>query len=281
MTFGGRRRLIDEAFGHARVDVAAKRPPHLFLLTQLADHAIECSRQLADLIAGDDIDGSIELARLDVARALQQQPDRARDPAADQACEQQSQDCGYGGDNDRDPDRPLLIDHNRCSAGVDLGQHIRADLINLLVELVSEGINPLERALNLRKVVRLELADESAIFFVQEPSNIRYGSFYPAVDVRQRHIVRRGAGVLDDRVDEFACGLGFFRNLGVFGPIDLHALCKSRVIRRRLHLGDNHLTQREGALERSHVRARQVPIGRDIFIGQLVQQMTDPIRHQR
>ena len=34
---------------------------------------------------GDDIDGSIELARLDVARALQQQPDRARNPAADQA----------------------------------------------------------------------------------------------------------------------------------------------------------------------------------------------------
>jgi hypothetical protein len=39
VAFGGRPRLIDEAFGHARVDVAAKRPPHLFLLTQLADHA--------------------------------------------------------------------------------------------------------------------------------------------------------------------------------------------------------------------------------------------------
>jgi hypothetical protein len=116
---------------------------------------------------------------------------------------------------------------------VDLGQHIRADLINLLVELVSKGINPLERALNLQKVVRVELADESTIFFAQVPSNIRYGSFYPAVDVRQRHIVRRGAGVLDDRVDEFACSLGLFRNLGVFGPIDLHALCKSCVIRRR------------------------------------------------
>ena len=86
LTFGGRRRLIDEAFDHARVDVAAKRPRDLLLVTQLADHAIECSRQLTDLIAGDDIDGSIELACLDVARALQQQPDRARDPAADQAC---------------------------------------------------------------------------------------------------------------------------------------------------------------------------------------------------
>ena len=76
LTFGGRRtRLIDEAFGHARLDIAAKRSPHLFLLTQLADHAIECRRQLADLIACDDIDGSIELARLDVAGALQQQPD--------------------------------------------------------------------------------------------------------------------------------------------------------------------------------------------------------------
>src|ERR1700761_9707719 len=107
----------------------------------------------------------------------------------------------------------MLIDHNRCSAGVDLGQHTRADFINPLVELVSEGVSPLERALNLRKVVRLELANELAMFFVQEPSNIRYGRFYPAVDVRQRHIVRRGAGVLNDRVDEFAYGLSSFRNL--------------------------------------------------------------------
>ena len=96
--------------------------------------------------------------------------------------------------------------------------------------------------MNLRKVVRLELADELAIFFVQQVSNIRYGSFYPAVDERQRHIVGRSAGVLNDRADELACRLGFFRSLGILGPIDLHALCKSRVIRRRLHLGDNHLT---------------------------------------
>ena len=106
----------------------------------MADHAIECGGQLADLIAGDDSDGSVELARLDVARALQQQPDRARDPAADQACKQQSQDRGYGGDNVRDPDRPLLIDHNRRSAGVDLSQHTRADFINPLVERVPEGV---------------------------------------------------------------------------------------------------------------------------------------------
>jgi hypothetical protein len=53
-----------------------------------------------------------------------------------------------------------------------------------LVEIVSKVINPLERALNLWKVVRLELADESATFFVQEPSNIPHSSFYPALDER-------------------------------------------------------------------------------------------------
>ncbi|MFZ0839379.1 MAG: hypothetical protein WAM77_18090, partial [Xanthobacteraceae bacterium] len=67
-------------------------------------------------------------------------------------------------------------------------------MINLLVEIVSKAINPLERALNLGKILRLELADELAVFFVQEPPNIPYGSFYPALDERQGHIVRGGTG---------------------------------------------------------------------------------------
>ena len=33
-------------------------------------------------------------------------------------------------------------------------------------------------------------------------------------------------------------------------------------------------------LERSHIRARQITVGRDIFVGQLIQQMADPARHQ-
>jgi DNA invertase Pin-like site-specific DNA recombinase len=198
LAFDSPCRLIDEAFGHSRVDVAAERPPHLFFLTQLADHAIECRRQLADLIAGYDVDGSIELTRLDVACALQQTSNRARDPATDQACKQQSQDRGYGGDNVCDPDRPLLIDHNGRTAGLDLRQHACPDFINFLVELVPESVRPLERALDLRKVMRIKLAYDSALFFTQKPSNICYGRFYPAVDVRQRYVVRRGAGVLDD-----------------------------------------------------------------------------------
>jgi hypothetical protein len=92
----------------------------------------------------------------------------------------------------------LLIDHNGRTAGLDLRQHACADFIDLLVELVPEGVCPLERALHLRKVMRIELAYDSALFFTQKPSNICYGRFYPAVDVRQRYVVRRGAGVFDD-----------------------------------------------------------------------------------
>jgi hypothetical protein len=167
----------------------------------------------------------------------------------------------------RYPDRPLLIDHNGRTAGLDLRQHACPDCINFLVELVSESVRPLERALDLRKVMRIELAYDPALFFTQKPSNICYGRFYPAVDVGQRYVVRRGAGVLEDGVNEFARGLGFLCNLAIFGSIDLHALCKNLIIRRRLHLGDYHLTEGESALQRSHVRARQVAIGRDIFIG--------------
>jgi hypothetical protein len=176
------------------------------------------------------------------SRTLQQQPNRAGDAGADQACKQQSQDRRNGGDDDRDPNRPLLIGHDSCGAGVDLGHHVGTDLIDLLAQLGSERIHPPERALNLGEVARFELADELIIIFVQEPPHIGYGGFDPAVDVRQRHIVRRGAGVRYDRGDELARRVGFLRNLGIFGPIGLQALGKSRVIRRRLHLGNDHLS---------------------------------------
>ena len=52
----------------------------------------------------------------------------------------------------------LLIDHNRCSAGVDLGQHVGADRIDLLVELVAEGVDMRQRSLSPLEVARFELA---------------------------------------------------------------------------------------------------------------------------
>ena len=52
-----------------------------------------------------------------------------------------------------------------------------------MIELVSESVRPLERAFDLQKFMRIELADDSALFFTQKPSNICSGRFYPAVDM--------------------------------------------------------------------------------------------------
>jgi hypothetical protein len=106
------------------------------------------------------------------------------------------------------------------------------------------------------------------------------GGFDSAVDSRQRDVVRRGAGVLDDGGNKLARGLGLLFDFGVFCLKDAQALRKGRFIRRRFHFGNDHLAQRERAFKRSHVRARQVPISRDIFVCELVEQMTDAARHQ-
>src|SRR5215467_12049455 len=77
-------RLIDQPFHHARIDISAECLADALLVAQLLDHAIECSRELANFVVRDDFDRSLKVTRFNLAGALQEQPDRARNAAAHQ-----------------------------------------------------------------------------------------------------------------------------------------------------------------------------------------------------
>src|SRR5262249_20291341 len=56
--------LIDQAIGDARIDVAPERLADALVLAQPLDHAVEGLRELADLVAGGDVDRTVEPASL-------------------------------------------------------------------------------------------------------------------------------------------------------------------------------------------------------------------------
>src|SRR6266568_8665285 len=85
---------IDQPFHDARINVFAKSFPDALVIAQLHDHSVERAGQLPDFVGRRYIDGSIEVARLDRARTLQQLPHRANDATADKVGENQSDNRG-------------------------------------------------------------------------------------------------------------------------------------------------------------------------------------------
>ena len=66
-----------------------------------------------------------------------------------------------------------------------------------------------------------------------------------SIDARQRDIVRRRADIVDDRCDEFACGVRFFLNLILRLLVNLKPFREACLIRRILHFRNDHPTHRK------------------------------------
>ena len=95
------------------------------------------------------------------------------------------------------------------------------------------------------------------------------------VDPRQRRIVRRRRGVVDDRVDELARGRRSpARSRGRL-PRTLSAAPRRPPHRAASASSHDHPPQRQRPLQRADIGAGQIAIGRDVAVGQLVQETAD------
>src|SRR6516225_7426537 len=151
-------------------------------MAQLLHHAVERSRELADFVARDHLDRSIEVAGLDFAGTLQQQSDRPGNAAAHEHREKQSECGSKGGNGDRNENcMPLVAQHDR-SARIDLGQHFGAYFIELLVEFIAGLIRAREAAPDFWKILGLKLIQKLRTLRVQVPMQLVYRIVYVGID---------------------------------------------------------------------------------------------------
>ncbi|MGY4441562.1 hypothetical protein ACVW04_004381 [Bradyrhizobium sp. LM2.3] len=240
---------------------------------------LKAGGELADLVLGRDSDGLVEPARLDLAGASQQQPHRTRDAATDQQRKSESDDRREQGHDARNDHRLTLTTYHLRCAGKYLLQHVGADRIDLLIELIAQQIEMFQRAARFRHLFAIDLLKEFCVVLVQVTAQLGDGGLDAGLDPRQRGIVGGRSGIVDNRVDELARAFGLLLDPAV-GFLEL---AKARriglFVRRRLHLGHDHAPQCECPFQRSDVGACQMAIGRDVAIGQLVEQDTDLARH--
>jgi len=139
----------------------------------------------------------------------------------------------------------LLVAQNHGRARINLSQHVGAYLIDPLIEFVARLIGPCKRVPGFYKILRFKLAHKLSIFSVQVPMQLVYCIINVSIDARQRDIVRRRADIVDDRCDEFACGVRFFLNLILRLLVNLKPFREACLIRRILHFRNDHPTHRK------------------------------------
>ncbi|WP_338065085.1 hypothetical protein [Bradyrhizobium erythrophlei] len=78
----------------------------------------------------------------------------------------------------------------------------------------------------------------------------------PAVDARQRRIIRGRTGVVDDRIDELARSLRLAVDFGILRIVELLLKLVSGLIGRLLHFCDHHTAKRESPFKRQDIGSR-------------------------
>ncbi len=249
------------------------------LLSQLLDHAVEGGGELADFVLRRHVDGLIETPGFHLARTLQQLPHRPRDAAGDQQRKGPTEGCGKRRHHGRNHDRLALIAYHGRGAGQNLRHHLGADRLELADELVAQRVDVLQNGASLVELASVERLHQFGIFGGKLKAQICDGNLDPGLDARQCRIVRRGRRIGNDLVDQLSRRTGFALDLAVLGQERLQPRLVARLVRRGLHLRNHHSPQRQRAFERTDIGAREVGVGGDIAIGELVQEVADLRRH--
>ncbi len=141
MPVGGKHGPIDQPFDDARVDIFAECFANALLEAQLLDHTIEGRRQVADLVPRRGDEHFVEVACFDRACAFQQPPDRACHAGAYQDREHEAEYRGERRQCGRDPDHVVLPLQRRHGVGPHQREHVGSDVIDLLVEFVTQDVD--------------------------------------------------------------------------------------------------------------------------------------------
>jgi hypothetical protein len=280
----GQLRSIDQAVDDARIHVTAEGVTNVRFHPKLSDHVVELFGEPADFVAGGHGDHRVELSFPDGFGAVEEAMNGSYEAFGDDRREAQPEKAGNGRDQYADPHDSLLSSVSlRLGVRDDL-EHVAADAVEILVEVVAQLVDRGQERANLSVIAPLEGIEElrdqllipTALLLVQLPE--------PGVEPGHRHHV-----VVAPRPFEALGELGSSKcDLFFTLPAEVTELFAERLTAlrggRRIGGGDHQPAQHEGSLQRAHVGtgdggvARQVGIREEL---ELVAQVARHLDHQQ
>ena len=256
-----------------------KRLAQAFLEPQLLHHPVERGGELADLVLRGGDQRSAEVAGLDRPRTLQQSPYRTRHAGADQQREHQAEDGGEHGQEYGDQHHLLLLGYRLVGVLAQQIEHIRAYAIQLLVEVVAHLVDALEFVVDGLGLAGIEQGQHALVLRVETAAGIVIDGVQPGLEPAQRCHVGEARTLLDQPVNQGARGLDFQVDLSVQCIVAIAQRLVAGVVGRRLQLFDHDAAYRKRPLQRTDVGARQIAIGRDVSVRQILDAGAD-LHHQ-
>ena len=101
----------------------------------------------------------------------------------------QSEDGRKHGQDNGDDDGRLLVAHRHHGIAADLRQHVLADVLDLLVELVAQRVGPGQAGPGFREIAGLEQRQQPLVFFAEIAAEIAGDVLDPIVDPAEPGIV--------------------------------------------------------------------------------------------
>ena len=125
--------------------------------------------------------------------------------------------------------------HRHHGFAADLRQHVGADILDPLVELVAQRVGPGQAGPGLREIPGLEQRQQPLVFLTEIATEIAGHALDPIVDPAEPGVVGFGRDIVDDRIDQGARRLRFLFDFLPLRLIDFSLIRKECPVGRRLH----------------------------------------------
>ena len=173
----------------------------------------------------------------------------------------------------------LLVAHRHHGIAADQREHVGADNLDPLVEVVAQRVGPRHADPGLRDIPGLEQHQQPLVFFTEVAMEIAGHALDPIVDPAEPGIIGCSRGIVDDRIDQGTRRLRFLLDFLALRLIDFPLIRHGWLVGRRLHPADHQPAQRQRLLQRTDIHPRQMPIRLDIFGTELVELVGNLARH--
>jgi hypothetical protein len=173
----------------------------------------------------------------------------------------------------------LLLFYGHAGVPAQQRQHVRPKAVQLLVELVAELVDAVDFLVQRLLVAGIERRQQAPGFRIDVAAGIVVDGFDPALELAKRRQFADRRPLRDQPPDQGTRGQDFQFNLCAQGLVAVAQRRLPAAVFRRLQLIDDDPAYRQPPLQRADIGARQIPIGRHVAVGELLDPTAD-LHHQ-